>query len=258
MFEKLKKLIRSNARAYQLVSLFYNYWRPPLCDIASILSAFDTLKNHNVVFVQVGSNDGVTGDPIHSFITATGSSWSGMLIEPVPYLFEKLKATYRGYEARLKFVNMAVGPYIEKKILYRIKEESGQASTPWYEQIASFSHQTILKQKPFIPDFDRRLIEEAVNVAPLRKIAADNAVTEPDLVHIDTEGFDFEVIKLIDWTGRSPEVLLFEHKHLSRQDYHAACRLLRSKNYIIFSKEGDTIAIRQSTYLAFRHLISCS
>ena len=256
MFERIKKAIRSNAHAYRLVSLFYNYWRPPLHDIASILRAFDALKNHKVVFIQVGSNDGVTGDPIHPFITGRGSFWTGMLIEPVPYLFEKLKVTYRNYETRLKFVNMAVGPHVEKKILYRIKEEPGNGPTPWYEQIASFNYQTILKQKPFIPDFDQRLIEEAVDAAPLRQIAADNTVSKPDLVHIDTEGFDFEVIKLIDWTEQSPEMLLFEHKHLSRQDYHACCRLLRSQNYLLFSQEGDTVAIRQSTYFAIRQLIS--
>ena len=39
------------------------------------------------VFVKVGANDGVTGDPV-SDILLSNPKWKGLLIEPVPYCFE--------------------------------------------------------------------------------------------------------------------------------------------------------------------------
>ena len=38
-------------------------------------------------FVQIGSCDGITDDPINKYINSY--SWNGILIEPIPYLFAR-------------------------------------------------------------------------------------------------------------------------------------------------------------------------
>src|SRR5262249_59030637 len=45
------------------------------------------------LFVKVGANDGVTGDPCSDILLAT-PQWRGILIEPVPYCFERLRANF--------------------------------------------------------------------------------------------------------------------------------------------------------------------
>lgn len=45
-----------------------------------------------VFFVQIGSNDGITGDPIHNLIVEN-SNYSGILIEPVDFCFNRLQKT---------------------------------------------------------------------------------------------------------------------------------------------------------------------
>src|SRR5207245_6466419 len=47
--------------------------------------------------VQIGSNDGVANDPINESLRAR--RWSGVLVEPIPYLFERLRANYEGVPA---------------------------------------------------------------------------------------------------------------------------------------------------------------
>ena len=61
---------------------------------------------------------------------------------------------------------------------------------------------------------------------------------------IDTEGYDFEVIKLIDLKKTHPEVILFESKNLSDKDFIEAKELLTSLGYTLFWEKGDTLAIK--------------
>ena len=43
-------------------------------------------RGRRLSFVQIGANDGVTGDPIRRFILEFG--WSGVLVEPQLEIFE--------------------------------------------------------------------------------------------------------------------------------------------------------------------------
>ena len=46
--------------------------------------------NHdNFFFIEIGAHDGIYVDPIHRFIVK--HKWKGILVEPIPYLFELLK-----------------------------------------------------------------------------------------------------------------------------------------------------------------------
>src|SRR3984885_2643342 len=45
------------------------------------------------VFVKIGANDGVSGDPISDILLAN-ANWRGLLIEPVPHCFDRLKANF--------------------------------------------------------------------------------------------------------------------------------------------------------------------
>src|SRR5688500_19325979 len=75
-------------------------------------------RNMDFFFVQIGSNDGKTGDPLYEYIKEC--KWKGILVEPVPYLFEKLKQTYRGFEGLL-FENSAIDTKDGYRTFYRIE-----------------------------------------------------------------------------------------------------------------------------------------
>lgn len=243
MISLIKKIAQHNKTLYNGLKAAYNYWYPKEINIQLVLTKYDAIKQ-SVSFVQVGSNDGLSGDPIYSFITQGQAEWRGLLIEPVPYLYEKLKTNYLKQKNRLIFENVAIDHQRGSKTLYRIAGISALSETPWYEQIGSFSKTLVEKQKQHIENFDNRLIEEQVVTTTFNGLMERHNIQKIDVIHIDTEGYDFEVIKLIDWERFTPDILLFEHKHLSRLAYKSCCRLLRRIQFKLFVYEGDTLAVQ--------------
>jgi hypothetical protein len=65
-------------------------FRPAPDPVWTVLAAFAASRSGRAAtFVQIGSNDGTTGDPLRTFTEA--NDWSGLLVEPVPYVFARLQ-----------------------------------------------------------------------------------------------------------------------------------------------------------------------
>jgi FkbM family methyltransferase len=222
---KLKKIVKNPRSVLEKI----NEYR-----ISKIIKKNSSSK---FFFIQIGSNDGVSSDPLNNFIKT--HNWKGILIEPVPYLFEKLKETYKG--KNLVFENVAVSNKEELKDFYRIKKNNEPNNPDWYEQIGSFDKNTILKHKNEIPNFEKHLTKEKIKATTIKNLIKKHKVSKIDLLHLDTEGFDFEIIKTIDFNEIKPKMILYEHLHLSNQD-KTSCENLLKQNYKLLSKYGDTFA----------------
>jgi FkbM family methyltransferase len=243
MIHFLKNSLGKNRALLNLARSIYYYWRPREIAIASILEWYNNSKKE-ITFVQVGSNDGKTGDPIYNFITRGNAIWKGLLIEPIPYLYEKLKTNYKDFSNRLKFENMAIDVTAGTKTLYYIRETSSASVTPWYEQIASFNKTIIESQRAHITDFEKKFSQMEVRTETLSALLAQHNLQPVDFFHIDTEGFDYEIIKMISIKDAKPDIILFEHKHLSLRDFKDCCGYLRKKRFKLYSHQGDTLAIQ--------------
>ena len=68
-----------------------------------------------------------------------------------------------------------------------------------------------------------------------------------DFILIDTEGYDFEIIKLIDFNKSKPNIIIFEHKHLSAsvEDYKYCLSFLKNESYVFRINSGDTMAYQK-------------
>lgn len=194
-------------------------------------------------FLQIGANDGVKADPIHELIRRN-KRWRGLFIEPVEFLFERLKQNYAG-EERFRFEMVAIGVTRERRKFYFLPAsaelEAGFELPFYFDQLGSFDRQHIIRHLG--ERIDPFIAEEMIDCLPLQEVLDRNKITEIDLVHIDVEGFDYEVLKQIDFNRYRPRVLFFEHKHLSPNDRHAARLLLEGKGYFVFDHEADTVAI---------------
>ena len=88
-------------------------------------------------FVQIGANDGMLEDPLREFILA--NRWRGVLVEPVPYLFERLQRTYRDID-RVSLENVAIADREGSMPFYYVRESSGDPTVPvWHAGLGSFS-----------------------------------------------------------------------------------------------------------------------
>ena len=200
-----------------------------------------------VFFVQVGSNDGIQGDPLHEIIIAN-KHWRGIFIEPVGFLFERLKQNYENAD-RFIFEKKAIAPnrgvidfyYVSEKA----KAELGDALPNWYDQLGSFDKNHILKHLDGI--LEPYIISEGINTSPLQDIFDKHKVTNVDLIHIDAEGYDFKVLSTIDFSRYKPSVILYEHKHLSDVDRKSAESLLKQNGYSCIQYAEDTLATQTWT-----------
>lgn len=170
--------------------------------------AFDNLKA-----VQVGSNDGVSNDPLRKYIVE--HNWRAILIEPVPSLFSKLSALYEGND-RITTLNAGISPSTTPLKFHTIdpkaRLELGVECPIWYDQLGSFEKENITKHldgilEPYIDAID-------VPIKRLDDILVEYGFQNLDVLHVDAESYDLEVMKTLDLSRFKPKYIIIEHKHM--------------------------------------------
>jgi FkbM family methyltransferase len=197
------------------------------------------------VFIQVGANDGVYRDPLRDEIRAR--RWRGIMVEPVPHVFERLRATYDG-NPRLILENAAIAEEDGVRMLYHLREiEPGDPAMPdWYDKLGSFHRDIVRKHARAIPDLDERLVAIEVPCLTFASLCSKHGIDSFDLVQIDTEGHDFEIVKLIDFDELRPRLVMYEHLHLDEATRGACSAHLSSQGYEQISDAVNTICLRTS------------
>jgi hypothetical protein len=79
----------------------------------------------------------------------------------------------------------------------------------------------------------------------LESLLGKHRVERVDLLQIDTEGFDFEIIKMIDFQRMKPEIIHYENNFLNRRQKSECSRILGGQNYALLNLGIDTIAYLQ-------------
>ena len=223
--------------------------------IPRIIKAFDPVLRHqswdyldsvlkelesvdDLFFVQIGANDGVVHDPFYRYICS--NDWRGILVEPVRCYYDRLQQNYIG-NTKLIFENCAISDCNEYRSFYRIQE--GLDFMPaWSEGLGSFRLDVLLKHKRLIPSIENYIVEESVECISFETLLVRHAICKVDLLMIDTEGYDFEILKQIDFAWIKPRAIIFEHKHLSPQERRECTSLLESYDYCLQSRFSNTLA----------------
>lgn len=193
--------------------------------------------NSNFGFIQVGANDGISFDFLFDFVITRKSN--GIVIEPIKDYFTELVFNYSKYD-NIKAVNKAVHP-IEKKItVYKINENAKNNYPEWVKGIASLDPNH--HKKTNIKSED--IIQEIVNSDTLENIIEDEyKFNNVDYIQIDTEGFDYEILKMVNFNKLKPSIIKYESVNLSDEGKKQAIILLKKEGYYVFNEMGDTIGI---------------
>jgi len=205
-----------------------------------VLSHF-LLRSETPFLVQIGAFNGCDGDPVHDFVK---KGWlRGCLLEPQPDAFEDLQETYRGV-AGVRLLNCAISDNCGMRKLYRIRP--GTPGPSWINQLASFDRRTILKHAeiPNLEHLEQAIIELDVPCVNFDWLLADLGIQRVDVLIVDTEGYDFEVLKLLNLPVRLPAIVHYEHRHLSRADVTASIELLMANGYFVAVDPADVTAYR--------------
>jgi FkbM family methyltransferase len=195
-------------------------------------------------FVEIGSNDGEQHDHLRPFILS--GAWQGIMVEPVPYVFERLRSGYGTHE-RIALENAAIGERDCVLPFFHVRDASAEerAELPdWYDGIGSFSRDALLGHAAEIPDIERRIVRAEVTTLTFQSLCDRHGVDRVDLLVIDTEGYDWRILSSIDLdTRRRPRLIVYEHYHLSAEERAAAADYLRAQGYETMEEGFDTFGL---------------
>ena len=188
-------------------------------------------------FIQIGAHDGISHDFIFNFLTQ--KNVFGLAIEPISDYFEKLKGNYSTFKD-LKLLNIAIHDSQEEIKIYRIAKEYELEVPDWAIGSASiFKEHLIDKLK--IPE--KYIKCDAVKAMTFEKLIANHyKFNKIDLLQIDTEGYDFEILKKIDFKKVKPKIVKIEVSHLNESDFINAKKLLSDNSYLVLLEHSDIVA----------------
>jgi FkbM family methyltransferase len=199
------------------------------------------LGGREASIVQIGSNDGKTGDPLNKLFRMN-PMWNGLFVEPIPYLFERLKSNYPN-QNRFCFENVAINEG-KKLVFYWVDPEASKKleTLPyWYDQLGSFDKNHIINELgekiiPFILTMDLEGIR-------LNTLFKRNNIDKIDLLHIDTEGYDWKILSQLDLDRFKPKFIMFEANHLNDLELSEVESFLKGQ-FSLFKSGIDILAVR--------------
>lgn len=228
----------------------------PYLSALAWLGSLDTFS-----IVQIGAYIGDTeNDPLCRFLRRElgptnrerrGAS-SVVLVEPVPQYYEVLRNNYSDLR-NVKFENVAIAETSGIRDLYRIAIEPTAHGLPeWLAQLGSLraDRMTTLwdkneKDKELKKFLLANRITEKVHCITFNELVDRHKLQTIDFLQIDTEGYDYEIIRTIDFTRLTPRIINYERALLAESE--PLCRdLLIKTGYLLLDwgdKRTDTIAI---------------
>lgn len=241
---KIKAWLSNYPVVYKIVIRVYRvFFREPTIQ-ERILSVLN--RKPSIFFLQIGSNDGLQGDPLHELIVRD-HKWKGIFIEPVGFIFRRLLKNYN-HDSRFIYENVAIDNQAGTRTFYYLspqaKQDLGDELPYWHDQLGSFTREHISralgsKLEPYI-------VEEEIKCVPLQEVLDRNKVADIDLIHIDTEGHDYKILLQVDFSRYHPSVILFEHQLLSPEELKQGRAKLIGAGYELYEYGADTLALRRS------------
>ena len=155
----------------------------------------------NKFFVEVGACDGVHYSNVRRLYETYG--WTGLCIEPVKRNFEKLAQSYQN--TSVKCIRSAVG--IEEGEL-DINVGINPDIPEWQSDVSTFLESETLRWQA---EYGMLWEKEKVSIKRLTTILDEESIREIDFISIDTEGFDFDVLKSLDFSRFHPSMIVIEY-----------------------------------------------
>jgi FkbM family methyltransferase len=208
--------------------------------------------------VQIGAYKGESfNDPLCDFLKSHLDAESVkrdaqikvVLIEPVREFFEQLCESYADLFG-VEFENVAIAETAGERDFYRLSVDPRAHGYPaWLSQLGSLRSDSrfwdeLATGRRWKEFFLTHRTVERVECITLAMVLEKHRIRELDLLQIDAEGYDYEILKTLDFARLRPRFINYEHA-LLRDDEKAKCRdRLERENYVLMEYGYDTFCIR--------------
>tara|TARA_B100000035_G_scaffold111310_1_gene94466 strand:- start:223 stop:840 length:618 start_codon:yes stop_codon:yes gene_type:complete len=138
-----------------------------------------------------------------------------LLIEPVNYNFQLLKNRFKNMN-NIIFENVGVSDETKQIKFYYVKESSvKKLGKEWASGIGSFKKKHLLDHHRKRFQIIENDIEEVdIEIVVFNDLIEKYNISEIEYLFIDTEGYDYQIIKSIDFNKIKINKVKFEYKHL--------------------------------------------
>jgi FkbM family methyltransferase len=191
--------------------------------------ANELLKNPRMTFLQIGAFDGVGDDDLRELVAT--HKLRGLLVEPQPDAFARLRQNYAG-EPQVTLLQAAIAECEGTREFYCHRSHASMA--------ASFDRNHLRKHGIA----DREIVVQTVRCHTVESALRTAGMQYVDLIQIDAEGYDWPIIRSIDFGRLQPRIVRFEYRHMKPADANACFSLLASHGYRFIVEARDAIAVR--------------
>lgn len=210
-------------------------------DIKSVLSIyFEELSGQNVNVIIVGANNGKPKDLLFDYLHL--ENITAVLVEPVAELLEELRSKLIVRE-NLHFENSAVDTMPRKRVLYRLKGATG--FPVWSEGLGSFNKKVLLNHDNQLKGMRKYVTGEVVKCVTFETLVKKYNLSGINVLQIDTEGYDYEIVKSMNFEKYKPDIMIIEYLHITVYEYYALIKLLQDQNYKVYRNSDffDILAV---------------
>jgi FkbM family methyltransferase len=242
---QVKKVLRRMGLRVERVSTGHAAAPAPPTFERQFKRTFETLLEERLAqsgedffFIQIGAHDGVSFDRLYRFVTKHDAA--GLVVEPIAHHFEALSRNYAAHP-RVTPVRRAIHATADEIEMHLVDPQvTGLAR--WTSGISSVD-----------PDHHRRsgtpseaMITQRVPCSTWERLLEDHAVTSVDLLQIDAEGYDFEILQMLDLDRCKPKVIKFEHRTergvMTREQLGQCYERFNAAGYYFLVNRADAIA----------------
>jgi FkbM family methyltransferase len=196
-------------------------------------------KSHSgLTFAHIGAHDGVKNDPIFPYVKKHG--WRGVLVEPVPFFFDQLKANYAG-TPHLAFENVGIADTDGTLEFFHLPAHFDDPN--WLQQIGTFDRHAIEFNLAERLDLLPHITSIHIPTISLKTLFERNHITQLDLLLLDVEGLEWRILQQLRPLSVRPRYLFFEWGCMEKTDLDALLQFLESAHYEFYSSGGDVLAV---------------
>lgn len=231
---------------------------PRTADARSVMKFLESYfaSSEEKRLIQVGANDGIMCDPLRRFLAGgSGGNLRSVLIEPIPYYYQRLAALYAD-DPDVTVLNVACGALAGSMSLFFIDpaiadQMNGEGpANNWAHGQGSHDRNVVaywIERNRFrgneyvrnLEAFHAAVTSIEVKVIPLADVALSRENANL-LIMIDVQGFEFEVIRGIDW-DYPPAYIVFED---DRRTSGAIDEYLCARGYSYLCGHNDRLYAR--------------
>jgi FkbM family methyltransferase len=189
--------------------------------------AHELMRKADLTFLQIGAFDGEGDDDLRELIVRY--RLRGVLVEPQPAAFARLQLTYRS-QPQVTLLQAAIAEREGVRDLYCQRGKSSMA--------ASFDRSHLLRHGIEDDDIIARPVACHTVASALRAASLDQV----DLLQIDAEGYDWPIIRAIDFQTVRPSILRFEYRNMAGREADVCLEFLAARGYRFVIEPRDIIA----------------